>query len=201
MDAPGVTLELGVSGWYAIHVGIWNPHYSYDGDFKLKLKLTSDPCFTNISDPEPELEWPGKVEFKEIFFKSADLTDQDLVIGQHNKETACKAFLGYVKLVPLSSEQVAAIQQDRARTATRNLYALNDGNGLFYKGPTTEKDLLEGSGAVSVFRCRYGSLLRCFWRHRKLSLESRLLLAGGSRQLGCNPGAQDSARQPQNTDR
>ena len=142
-DAPDVTLPLGVSGWHAVYVGIWNPHYAYDKDFRVKLKLTDDPSFRPIADPEPPLEWPGKVEFKEVFFKYADLTGRDLVIGQHTKGTPHHAYVGYVKLVPLSPAEVQAIQEDRARTDRRMMLAFNDGNGLFYNGPTTREDLLE----------------------------------------------------------
>ena len=142
LDAPDVTLPLGLKGWYAIHIGFWNPHHAYDSDFKLKLKLTGDACFQNISDPEPKMNWKQSV-LKEAFFKYADLSKKNLIIGQHTKGTPQKAYIAYVKLVPLSEQQVKAIKTDRARKDTRKLYALNDGNGLFYKGPTTREDLLE----------------------------------------------------------
>ena len=142
-QAPEVTLPLGVSGWHAVLVGLWNPHYAYDGAFTVKLKLTGDPCFQAISEPEPPLEWPGKVEFKEVFFKYADLTGQDLVIAQQTKGRPRMGYVGYVKLVPLSPAEVEAIEKARAGSDTRVLYALNDGNGLFYLSPSTPQDLLE----------------------------------------------------------
>ena len=143
MEAPTVTLPLGVTGWHAVYVGIWNPHYAYDGDMLVKVKLTDDPCFQPIWEPEPVLTWPGTVELKEAFFKYADLTGEDLLIAQQSKGNTHKAFVAYVKLVPLSGQEVEAIEKDRARTDTRNLTALNDGNGLFYDAPTTPAELLE----------------------------------------------------------
>ena len=143
MEAPDVTLPLELSGWHAVYVGIWNPHYAYDGDFMVRVKLTSDPCFQAIADPEPVLEWPGTVELAEAFFKYADLTGEDLVIAQQSKGVAHKAYVAYVKLVPLSAGEVKEIQRERARTDTRILVGLNDGNGLFYRGLTTRQEVLE----------------------------------------------------------
>ena len=142
--APDVTLPLEASGWHAIHLGFWNPHHDYQGHSRVKLKLTGDPCFQPIMDPAPPLEWPGKCELKEAFFKNADLTGKQLIIAQQSK--GCrphKAYVAYIKLTPLTNGQVAAIQADRANRSTRILYALNDGNGIFYDGPTTAQDLLE----------------------------------------------------------
>lgn len=141
IQAPDVTLPLEVNGWYAIYIGFFNPHYAYDGGLTIKLKLTDDPCFRNISDPAPP--WTNKIELKEAFFKYADLTGQNLIIGQQSKGTPKKAYMAYVKLVPLSQKQVEAVKKDRARKDTRILYALNDGNGLFYRNPSTREDVLE----------------------------------------------------------
>ena len=166
IGAPDVTLPLEVSGWYAIHIGFWNPHYASDGSFRLKLRLTGDACFQNISDPEPSLQWPGWVELKETFFKYADLTGQDLIIGQHSKGYFYKAYLGYVKLVPLSDKEVAAIKKDRARKDTRMLYALSDGGGAMVKS-TTREDLMEEVEAFRysdvkafVFAATFGDLVQ-----------------------------------------
>lgn len=145
-DAPDVTLPLGVAGWYEIHLGFWNPHHAYDGDFGVKLKLSDEEIFRVIVDKNPRLAWPGWFELKEVYYRSADLTGQDLVIAQKFKGKALKAYVAYIKLVPLSKPEVARIKADRQREDTRCLYALNDGNGLFYKGYTTRQELLEEVG-------------------------------------------------------
>ncbi|MAE66109.1 MAG: hypothetical protein CMJ18_17700 [Phycisphaeraceae bacterium] len=142
-DVPDVTLPLNASGWHAVLVGIWNPHYAYDGAFRIKLKLEGDEAFQPISEPEPPLEWPGRVEFVEVFFTYADLSGRDLVIRKQSKGRPAHAYVGYARLVPLAVDEVRRIEQHRAATDTRMMYALNDGNGLFYLGPTTREDLLE----------------------------------------------------------
>lgn len=142
VEAPPVTLAPGVSGWHALYLGFWNPHHDYDGALRVKLKLTGAPCFRTISDPAPDIEW-NRSALKEAFVEYADLGGRDLLIAQHNKGQAHKAYVAYIKLVPLSRADVETIQRDRAARDTRILYAFNDGNGLFYKGPTTREELLE----------------------------------------------------------
>ena len=142
--APEVTLPLDAEGWHALHVGFWNPHHDYQGNFRVKLKLTGDPCFQPIADPEPPLIWPGTCELKEVLFRQADLTGKALIIAQQIKGTRPeKAYIAYVRLVPLSPEEVSALVADRADRSTRMLYALNDGNGMFYEGASTESELIE----------------------------------------------------------
>ena len=148
-DAPDVTVPLGVSGWHAVYVGYWNAHHDYDGDTTIKLKLTDDPCFRPISDgtysgaAAAPMNWTG-TEFQEVFLKYADLTGRDLTVGQQTKGKPKKAYVAYVKLVPLSKKEVDAIQKDRARKDTRVLIATNDGASfLTVKGPTTKEEILE----------------------------------------------------------
>lgn len=147
--APDVTLPLGVMGWHAIYMGFWNPHHDYDGDLKLKFKLTGDHCFQTIHDPVLTSEgwfgssWMTGTYLKEAFVTYADLTGKDLLIGQHNNGTPSKAYLAYVRLEPISGEEAKQIQADRERKDTRILYPFNDGNGMFLKGQSTREDLLE----------------------------------------------------------
>lgn len=145
-DAPDVTLPLGVKGWYAMHLGFWNPHHAYDSNFGIKLRLSDEDVFRIIVDKAPSLEWPGWFELKEVFYRSADLTGKDLIIAQKSKGTAHKAYVAYIKLVPLSEKEVEQIKKDRMRKDTKKLYALNDGNGLFYEGYATPQEVLEEVG-------------------------------------------------------
>ncbi len=148
-DAPDVTIPLGVSGWHAVYVGFWNAHHDYDGGTTIKLKLTDDPCFRPISDgtysgaAAAPMNWVG-TELQEVFLKYADLKGRDLTVGQQTKGKPKKAYVAYVKLVPLSKKEVDAIQKDRARKDTRVLIATNDGASfLSAKGPTTKEEILE----------------------------------------------------------
>lgn len=157
-EAPDVTLPLDVSGWYAIHLGFWNPAYAYDGDTIVKLKLTDDPCFRVIRDPATTSGWEKSV-LQECFVKYADLTGQDMVIGQQSKGEAKHAYVAYIKLVPLSDEEVDSIKKDRARKDTKVIFAANDGiSFLLEKGCTTKEEIIE-----QVEPYRYSDVGRVLW--------------------------------------
>jgi hypothetical protein len=148
-DAPDITLPLRVKGWYAIYLAYWNPHHDYDGDTLVKLKLTGDPCFRNISERNyhgveaAPMMW-DRAELKECFVRDADLTDRELTFGQHTKSLPRKSYIAYIKLVPLNELQVDLIKKDRANKDTRILTAANDGiSFLSSKGCTTREDILE----------------------------------------------------------
>jgi hypothetical protein len=132
VDAPDVTLQLGVAGWHAVYVGFWNPHHAYDGGTTVKVKLSDDPCFTRISEPEPGLVEYNATYIKEAMFKTADLTGCSLQFGKPHGPFAQKAYIAYVKLVPIFAQQVADVQVDRARKDTRVLQAAIDGISYFW---------------------------------------------------------------------
>ena len=44
-----------MTGWHAVYVGFWNPHFVYDGGTTVKVKLNDDPCFIRIQEPEQSI--------------------------------------------------------------------------------------------------------------------------------------------------
>ena len=162
-NAPQVSLPLNVSGWHSIHVGLWNPNHDYDGPTLIKMKLTGDPCFQPISTrnyvASSPLDWRGS-DLLECFLRHADLTGKDVIVAQQTKDQAPKAYLAYVKLLPLSKEEVDAIGRDRARRDTRIVIASNDAASSYMThGYSTKEELLE---QVELFRYSdVGKLLYC----------------------------------------
>lgn len=134
-DTPPVTLPLGVSGWHAVFLGLYsNIHVA-----GLKARLTGDRGFTSFEreasetgSPDPVYSGPsaGRVDnyaLDERFWKYADLTGQDVVFAAEVARSGrSPAYVAYVKLVPLSNEEVAAIQADRADAGTKRLIMMND---------------------------------------------------------------------------
>ncbi|MBC7236485.1 MAG: family 10 glycosylhydrolase [Chloroflexi bacterium] len=112
--APELTFPLEVEGWHEIHVGLWS--FANDTCW-LGVKLSSDPCFVFLSREKPD-----RYTLEEFYWKTADLTGQRLIMAQQGRG----AFVAYIRLVPLSDEEVAALQRDRARTDTRRLVAHAD---------------------------------------------------------------------------
>jgi hypothetical protein len=158
VEAPNVTLPLGVTGWYAIYVGFWNPHFAYDGGTVVKIKLSDDPCFTRIQEPEPKIDYDATY-IREALFKAADLTGRTLQFGKVNGAFAQKAYIAYIKLVPLSKQQVADLLADRARKNTRILQGSVDGCSFFGANEyRTKEQILE---LVEPFR--YSDVGKVIW--------------------------------------
>jgi hypothetical protein len=157
MEVPEITLPLGAAGWHAIHVGYWNPHHDYDGGTTLKVRLSDDPCFVRLKEGEPgfapfdspEGNWQQDrfkcySVLKEVFFKTADLTGRDLVFGKVNGPFGQKVYLAYVKLVPLSAEEVAALQTQRSALQPKGRAGSIDGLSYFWADEyRTKEHLLE----------------------------------------------------------
>ena len=119
VDSPDVTLPLNVKGWHAIYLGFWNPDYQFEGGTTVKVKLGDDPCFTRIHEPDPGItEWAGATSKKR---PSRRPTSPDASCSSESctAPSGGKAYIAYVKLVPLSARQVADVQADRARKDTR----------------------------------------------------------------------------------
>ena len=164
INAPDVTLPLGVSGWHAVYVGYWNPHFVYDYGTTVNIKLSGDPCFYRIKQYTDEVCNSAKQSglppcvIQEVFFKNADLTGQDMIIGKRGGPYAQKACVAYIKLVPLSSEQVAVIQKERTGTDTRKLVATFDGMAPFGGYERTREDIMS-----LVDRYRYSDVGKVLW--------------------------------------
>jgi len=145
---PNVTLPLNAKGWHRMYVGYWNPYFEYDGEMVLRLKLTGDPCFGRIlaENPKPgeaEQVHPGRTSIVERFWRAEDLTGRALTIGKFKGR---KAYVAYVKLVPMTPEEVAGVQMERQRKRARRVVASIDGAGIwrrFYGNTPTAEDLRE----------------------------------------------------------
>lgn len=136
-DAPEVILPLHATGWHAVYLGL-----SHGGQPEaanqnaVRVKLSGDAAFQHRAQTR------GRCE--EVFFTCADLTGQSLHIAQQTAGTAHAACLCYVKLLPLTEEEVVALQADRRQRDTRRLIGTIDGYSfLWWRRPTTEAELLE----------------------------------------------------------
>ena len=174
--APDVTYAPHVSGWHAVSVGVW-PDSLTPGSTRWYVDLRT---FTEVqirhSDQDtssiltlPGLEWSGlEVELMELFWNVVDLTDRDLVLGQVGwrlssgdgvgARQSVNARIAYIKLVPLSEEEVRALQADRAQTDTKRLFAHNDAGGPLYYGPTSAADIRS-----HVENYRDSDISRLYW--------------------------------------
>tara|TARA_B100001013_G_scaffold282462_1_gene182414 strand:+ start:611 stop:2245 length:1635 start_codon:yes stop_codon:yes gene_type:complete len=144
-DAPDVTCPVDAGGWHDIYVGYWHP--PIESRVAIKVRLKSDPYFTPIADDEDDELISSTL--REAFWKSADLTGEDIVIGQQKKGIAFNGFIAYLRLEPLSDERVQEIRAERADTTTRIVTPTNDGGALLNGKMTTEADICE---QIEIYR-------------------------------------------------
>jgi uncharacterized lipoprotein YddW (UPF0748 family) len=111
-----VDYPLDLNGWYDIHVGlVEKPGPIDDAEWQgIHLKLTDDPWYTHVSGGRTGLGTdPSLAVVDEMFWKRANLTDQDIRIYQpYGRFFKPAGGIAYLKLVPVSDEQVEA---DRLR--------------------------------------------------------------------------------------
>ena len=131
--APEVTLEFNRKGWHAIYFGL-RSYGGWEDETRLLARLKSESTFSMISHQET----PGaRNRLDDYFWKTADLTGEVLVLQQYctqvvpNDPTsianACNgAWTAYIKLVPLTEQEVKDLQEERAGKRTRRLFAHND---------------------------------------------------------------------------
>ncbi|MDP6358887.1 MAG: hypothetical protein QF473_27460, partial [Planctomycetota bacterium] len=147
-DVPDVSYPLDVEGWHAIYIGyatqIHGEHVA------VKARLQSDPCFQTIADDE--LDGLEVMTIREVFWRYADLTGEQIVFRQHSRQAGIPGIDGFgrrsggvafVKLEPLLDTQVTRIREDRADTSRRRVIVSNDGGCIGALNVTTEEDILE----------------------------------------------------------
>jgi hypothetical protein len=145
--APEITYPLQVKGWHAIHFGL----RSYGGgedETRLQVRLTSDKSFAMLKHRSSD-----RNRFDDYYWKTADLTGQQIVMRQFWRQIVpdqpdsianpCNgAWLAYLKLVPLSDEEVKALLEERRTGEHRRLYAHHDAWSYTYEfRPTTVAEI------------------------------------------------------------
>ncbi|HXG24664.1 MAG TPA: hypothetical protein VNJ09_08935 [Chthonomonadales bacterium] len=134
--APALRIPLGVKGWYAIFVGL----FSGANGSVAWIKLNTDVAPLKRSNSNAD--YYGN--FRDTLFKVAQLNgDETLQFAPQTEGYASACGVGYVKLIPLSDQEIKGIQADRADTSKRNMTVTDDGFSFIYaQRPTTTEDLL-----------------------------------------------------------
>ena len=198
-EAPPVTLPLGVSGWHSIYLGLW----SNWTDGLARVKLSGDSSFVKINRETDEGKFADNYSLDERYWKTADLSGQDLVFGQQSAGISQPAYIAYAKLVPLADDEVARLLADRGEGSNKRLICMNDGFSDFGRfRPTSREEIWEwlepfrdtdfqkmfwcpgAGGDVLTYPSAIGSLTgsktKDFPRiHDRYIAESMQILAGG----------------------
>ena len=134
-DAPDVSYALGRSGWHEIYIGIYRK--PFEQPKQVQVKLSDDPAYTTLTGRPGETDHQEK-RIDDIYWKTADLAGRDIVIRQIKLPKVQHSWVGYIKLVPLSEEEVRALQEDRTRTDTKRLFVHSDAFFSNLAGSTEE---------------------------------------------------------------
>ena len=149
--APEIRYPLRTAGWRAISIGF----YTQPGvSLRLLVKLSGEGAFCNLVMPQLEADWTTHSaeaeQIREIFWKVADLTGQELVLGQVSWQASAgdapgsvvglDAAIAYVKLTPLNEAERTTHRADQHGSDTRHLFAHNDAHGLHWMYRLTDAD-------------------------------------------------------------
>ena len=151
---PDVDLPLGAKGWHAIYLGVHRGGIgvppSFSDPFGLKVKLSDESLFDEVrpsvtDEPAMNTAVAGSgTGIEEFFWKASDLNGQDLTISYPRIDLRTMAQLAFVRLVPMTEEQVEEYRHATGGPDTRVLAAEFDGHsGSFFHGVQTVDDLLE----------------------------------------------------------
>ncbi|MFC1502452.1 family 10 glycosylhydrolase [bacterium] len=135
-----LTLPLDAKGVYKIYLGQHETKSHYRGSSsygQLEVKLTRDKGFRRVGPEHGTEDEDGTTKFgeedpnieksiTEAYWKTADLTGQSLTFRQmpypyNRPEHGRIANISYIKLVPLTKEELRAWKEMQPREETRNL--------------------------------------------------------------------------------
>ena len=149
--APEITYPLGVSGWHAVSIGVYQMS-SEDTPLEVLVKTSGDQTFSilKLRPVERRGRWGGQL--RELFWRIVDLTGQELVLGQvalpvaegegPGSHLCSPCGITYIKLVALSDAEVRDVQAERKRTDTMRLFAHDDAHGPHFSyRPTTAEEI------------------------------------------------------------
>lgn len=122
---PGdITFSPGLTGWYKIYLQLVTLE-----ECSLFIKLSSSRCFDYVSPSE----WDGSGRtIQEFMWCMADMTGESVVVTMRKAAVNQMTFFSGLRFVPMTDEEVRALQADDARTDTKNLYCTNDMHNVLY---------------------------------------------------------------------
>jgi len=157
-ESPPVTLRLNLKGPHAIYLA---SHHGWDPQsYTLKARLTKDRCFHRLMHQALQPKDLASLGRKEMFaertfskydlvewlWRCEDLTGQDITFARPNLgslRATANASVAYVKCVPLTDAEVAALERLRSTGGTRTLMGSIDGGDTFSWLPESREDVWE----------------------------------------------------------
>ena len=106
-----VTLKLGLTGWYKVFVAMYASAPNL-----LDLRFTDDPSWAQVGPAHGT----ARSRVQEFFWRCVDLTGQDLSVNCPAGMDKTSS-LAWLRLIPMTEEDVAAYKADKARKDTKRI--------------------------------------------------------------------------------
>ena len=186
-EAQEVTYSLVVKGWHDIYIGMFNTQGRAYEALGFWAKLKDDPAYSFLyvakpgGEVDPTAQRSGSVplddalkgpRLQDVYWKTADLTSQTLSFNQacsrvvpesQQYGSLCgKIWVAYIKLVPLSEEELEALLQDRSRTDTKRLFGHHDSWSPHWNR-TGSAGTSEASIQADLEPFRHSDFARIYW--------------------------------------
>lgn len=146
---PEVKYPVKLEGMYDIWVGTYRPAFGGGVDIKLsrdKVYGTLDPWQTGLNQWPPPDEQTGRIV--ECFWKTADLTDQDIYLRQPHGTYGsfwwgwCQTHVAYIKLIPRDPQEVARYAAERLKVREKGAIINRDGFSWIWSWGTDNLDCI-----------------------------------------------------------
>ncbi|MEZ6127667.1 MAG: hypothetical protein R3C59_03230 [Planctomycetaceae bacterium] len=123
-SAPDLTLKLNKQGWHAVYLGLSTiTNLVAPEPNSVEAKFSGDPAFARFSN-RMDLASPRRDVLEDVFLGVANLSRNDVQFSTvYQKPTR----IHYVKTIPLTETEVAAVLDDRRQTETKTSVATMDG--------------------------------------------------------------------------
>ena len=148
--APTVRYPLGAEGWHAVSIGVMPSRTGESDGHGVLVRLSDDAVETMLNTGGETSAGAHDKAIVEMFWRVADLSGQDLHIGQVGWQEApgegigtvrcTHARIAYIKLVPLTDAEVEAVRADQAAPRHRTLFAHQDAHGPHWLWRMTTAD-------------------------------------------------------------
>jgi hypothetical protein len=135
--APPVRIPLKVHGRHAIFVGLFS---GVECSSLAWIKLDRDPA--PVPRQNTNTDYYGNLQ--DTLFKVAELKEDDVLqIAQQSTGYRSGCGVAYVRLIPLTEQEVAGLKADRSNRSNRRMTVTCDGfSFIYYRRPVTVESLL-----------------------------------------------------------
>src|SRR5262249_17631306 len=169
---PGLAVEVKLTGWYRIHVGLYNDTVDPMIRPQLLARLSREPYPEYLRAPSR-----SKERNPEVYWKAADLTGQKIHLLQPPAPMPHPGYgwlggITHLRLVPMTDAEVAAAKKEiELPQAEKRLFGMLDyTDEVFWWGT------LEGADDVRaiVYRHAQAGFGRLYWRAYGSHLDNSL---------------------------